>query len=101
MKSYRKAVMRTVTPADLTNPSKTAYNLAFLVRSLIRRTGTMFTFSGQPGLGAAFFTAARTPSTLGGRAARQATRGLPRDKPRAPLVPAAGVAGTQEFLAEP
>lgn len=91
MKRYRDALMRTVTPEDATNPSKTAYTISRLIRQLLGRTGTMFTFSGQPGLGAAFFTAARTPTAMGSRTARKALRPQKR-LPKAPGPVAAGTA---------
>ncbi|MGI9489042.1 MAG: hypothetical protein ACR2RF_24790 [Geminicoccaceae bacterium] len=91
MRRYRDALNRTVTPEGATNPSKTAYTLARLIRQLLGRTGTMFTFSGQPGLGAAFFTAARTPTAMGARTAKKALRPVKR-LPKAPGPVAAGTA---------
>lgn len=95
MTRYRDALLRTVTPEGATNRSQTAFTIARLVRDLTRRTGTMFTFSGQPGLGAAFFTAARTPSVLGARGARQALTPL-RAPVTAPQIVAPATAGARQ-----
>lgn len=94
MRSFRDAVMRTVPPKRATNPSGSGYTAARLVRDFTRRLGTMFTFSGQPGLGAAFFGLARTPGLPGGIQARQAVRGVKPRKPSAPAFVGTGTAAT-------
>lgn len=92
---FRDEVLRTVTPEQARNPSKTAYTLARLAREWAGRLGTMLTFSGSPLGGATFFTLKRLPQAMGTRAARRAVKPSPAPRLRAPLFGAAVTAETR------
>jgi len=93
---FRDDVMRTVTPAGATNPSKSGYTAARLIRETLGRLGTMFTFSGNPVGGAIFFGLKRAPSVMGHRSAKRAVQGMSRGLPRAPYFGAVGAAAIPE-----
>jgi hypothetical protein len=95
LRRFSDAVKQTETPQSADNPSGTAYTLSRLARQFTQRLGTMATFSGNPGLGAGLFSLARTPTIMGGRAAKNATKPLPMQRPRGPAFTAGGQAATR------
>lgn len=97
---FRDEVMRTVTPKEATNPSKTAYTMSRLVREWMGRMGTMLTFSGSPLGGATMFTLKRAPTFLGARQARRAVQPPMPPRLRAPLFTATGTAGAVSATGE-
>lgn len=97
MRRFRDAVMKTVTPESLKNPSKTAYTAKRLIREWIGRIGTMLTFSGNPVGGGLFFTMKRAPSWRMSGQAKEAVRPLPGPVPAVPSATATGMAGGAQY----
>lgn len=97
MHRFRDDVLRTVTPDNARNPSKTSYNNSRLIREWLGRLGTMFTFGGNPAGGALFFTLKRAPEVMGTRGAKAAVRGAGPAVPKAPnlVAPLTGEAALQ------
>lgn len=91
MHRFRDDVMRTVTPDNARNPSKTSYNNSRLIREWLGRLGTMFTFGGNPAGGAIFFTLKRAPEVMGTRGARGAVRGAGPAIPNSPALVAPAI----------
>ena len=78
------------------NPSKTGYTIERLARQWMQRLGTMFTFSGNPGLGALAFTAARTPHIWPSGGAKASLRPLDPELPKTPYINATGAMGVSQ-----
>lgn len=95
MRRFGTAALRTLTPDDLVNYSRTADALAHWFRLIIGRLGTRATFSGDPMQAAGLHAIARSPNFFAGRRARELISPQPRAETAPPFVAGAGVAGQE------
>lgn len=96
MRRFGTAALRTLTPDDLVNYSRTADALAHWFRKIIGRMGTRATFSGDPIQAAGLHAIAKSPSFFAGRKAQRLINPRPRPGSALPFVAAAGAAGREE-----
>tara|TARA_Y100000310_G_scaffold288823_1_gene314817 strand:- start:158 stop:793 length:636 start_codon:yes stop_codon:yes gene_type:complete len=101
MHSFRDEVMHTVIPKEAYQNSRTSYNLSRLFRHATQRLGFITALHGAPVAGTGLNTLSKTPGMLSGRAAKRAVKGMARQKPRAPGVPALGQAGARVLMPNP
>lgn len=100
LKELNESLRRTTTPKEGMNPPKTAFTMMRVFRDLIRRSGTGLTFRGHHFLGGGLFTIGRLlpgnfTSAQGTKMAKEAVKGIPPFRTRAPAGVASGVAGSQ------
>lgn len=100
LKELNESLRRTTTPPEGMNPPKTAFTLMRVFRDLIRRSGTGLTFRGHHFLGGGMFTIGRLlpgnfTSAQGAKMAKEAMRGMPPFRTRAPGLAAGGIAAGQ------
>ena len=96
MRRFGTAALRTLTPDDLVNYSRTADALAHWFRLVIGRLATRATFSGDPLQAAGLHAVAKSPSFFSGRRARQLISPRPSPRSAPPFVAGAAAVGREE-----
>ncbi len=97
MRRFGTAALRTLTPDDLVNYSRTADALAHWFRKIIGRLGTRATFSGDPLQAAGLHAIAKSPSFFAGRQARQLINPQAPRLSAPPFVAGAAAVGREEY----